>query len=48
MSSWSNSTRFAGMQYATNFAVRPNLVTYPLLDFRGNSGTAKQYRDIFK
>ncbi|KJV62153.1 hypothetical protein [Rickettsia amblyommatis] len=28
-SSWSNSTRFAGIQYATNFAVRPNLVTYP-------------------
>ncbi|MFV9932536.1 MAG: hypothetical protein AB8V27_04350 [Rickettsia slovaca] len=37
VSSWSNSTRFAGIQYATNFAVRPNLVTYPLLDFRGKS-----------
>ncbi|HJD60153.1 MAG TPA: fimbria/pilus outer membrane usher protein [Rickettsia endosymbiont of Omalisus fontisbellaquei] len=35
--SWSNSSRFAGIQYATNFAVRPNLVTYPLLDFRGKS-----------
>jgi len=34
---WSNSTRFAGVQYATNFSVRPNLVTYPLLDFRGKS-----------
>ncbi|QCS24308.1 hypothetical protein FEC77_03790 [Rickettsia parkeri] len=37
VSSWFNSTRFAGIQYATNFAVRPNLVTYPLLDFRGKS-----------
>ncbi|WP_232048154.1 fimbria/pilus outer membrane usher protein [Rickettsia conorii] len=37
VSSWSNSTRFAGIQYATNFVVRPNLVTYPLLDFRGKS-----------
>ncbi|WP_041472500.1 hypothetical protein [Rickettsia rickettsii] len=37
VSSWSNSTRFAGIQYTTNFAVRPNLVTYPLLDFRGKS-----------
>ncbi|WP_241773689.1 fimbria/pilus outer membrane usher protein [Rickettsia asembonensis] len=36
-SSWSNSTRFAGIQYTTNFAVRPNLVTYPLPDFRGKS-----------
>jgi len=35
--SWSNSSRFAGIQYATNFAVRPNLLTYPLLDFRGKS-----------
>lgn len=34
---WSNSTRFAGIQYATNFSVRPNLITYPLLDFRGKS-----------
>ncbi|WP_187145808.1 hypothetical protein [Rickettsia peacockii] len=37
VSSWSNSTRFAGIQYTTNFAVRPNLVTYSLLDFRGKS-----------
>lgn len=37
MFSWSNSTRFAGIQYTTNFAVKPNLVTYPLLDFRGKS-----------
>ncbi|KJV57721.1 putative p pilus assembly protein FimD [Rickettsia felis str. Pedreira] len=35
-SSWSNSTRFAGIQYTTNFAVRPNLVTYPLLVLEGN------------
>lgn len=34
---WSNSTRFAGIQYATDFSVRPNLITYPLLDFRGRS-----------
>jgi len=34
---WSNATRFAGIKYATNFAVRPNLLTYPLLDFRGKS-----------
>ncbi|HJD56332.1 MAG TPA: fimbria/pilus outer membrane usher protein [Rickettsia endosymbiont of Pyrocoelia pectoralis] len=35
--SWSNASRFAGIQYATNFTVRPNLITYPLLDFRGKS-----------
>lgn len=35
--SWSNSSRFAGIQYTTNFSVRPNLITYPLLDFKGKS-----------
>ena len=34
---WSGATRFAGVQYATNFAVRPNLITYPLLDFSGTA-----------
>jgi len=34
---WSGSTRFAGVQYSTNFAVRPDFVTYPLLDFAGQA-----------
>lgn len=34
---WSSSTRFGGIQYATNFAVQPGIVTYPLLDFVGDT-----------
>ncbi|MFY9589893.1 fimbria/pilus outer membrane usher protein [Rickettsia endosymbiont of Halotydeus destructor] len=34
---WSNSTRFIGLQYATNFSIRPNLITHPLLEFAGKS-----------
>lgn len=34
---WSGSTRFAGVQYATNFAVKPNFTSYPLLSFAGVS-----------
>jgi len=35
--SWSSSTRFAGLQYATNFAVRPDLITHPLENFKGTA-----------
>lgn len=34
---WSSSTRFGGIQYATNFAVRPDLVTHPLMAFKGRA-----------
>jgi outer membrane usher protein FimD/PapC len=34
---WSSTTRFAGIQYATDFDIRPNLVTYPLIDFSGRA-----------
>jgi len=34
---WSGSTRFAGIQYSTNFAVKPDLITHPLMDFSGRS-----------
>ncbi|WP_341792874.1 MULTISPECIES: fimbria/pilus outer membrane usher protein [unclassified Rickettsia] len=34
---WSNSSRFIGLQYATNFSIRPNLITHPLLEFAGKS-----------
>jgi len=34
---WSGSTRFAGLQYATNFAVRPDFVPFPLANFTGSA-----------
>lgn len=34
---WSGSSRFFGIQYSTNFSVRSNLVTYPLIDFNGRA-----------
>jgi len=34
---WSGATRFAGIQYATNFNTQPNLVTFPLPVFRGKA-----------
>jgi outer membrane usher protein FimD/PapC len=34
---WSSTTRFAGIQYATDFSLKPNLVTYPLVDFSGRA-----------
>jgi len=44
--SWSSSTRFAGIQYATNFDVDPSLVTYPLVDFTG-SATIPSTLDVY-
>lgn len=35
--SWGRSIRFGGVQYGTNFALQPDLITYPL---QGFSGTA--------
>jgi outer membrane usher protein len=34
---WGRSLRFAGIQYSTNFALRPDLVTYPLPTFPGSA-----------
>ncbi len=36
-SEWSSSTRFFGIQYATDFSIRPNFITYPLVDFAGRA-----------
>ncbi len=32
---WSGSTRFGGVQYSSNFAIRPGIITRPLIDFNG-------------
>ena len=34
---WGRSLRFAGVQYGTNFALQPNLITYPLQAFSGTA-----------
>ncbi|MBM3466371.1 MAG: fimbrial biogenesis outer membrane usher protein [Alphaproteobacteria bacterium] len=34
---WSGSTRFIGLQYSTNFSVRPDLITHPLASFQGRA-----------
>ncbi|RYE05710.1 MAG: fimbrial biogenesis outer membrane usher protein [Rickettsiaceae bacterium] len=34
---WSGSSRILGIQYATNFAVKPGLITHPLVDFVGRT-----------
>lgn len=34
---WGRSARFGGISYATNFATRPDLVTYPLPTLRGEA-----------
>lgn len=34
---WSGATRFIGIQHTTNFALRPDLITRPLLDFQGKA-----------
>lgn len=36
-SDWSGSTRFLGVQYATDFSVRPDLVPFPLANFVGQA-----------
>lgn len=33
---WSGSTRFLGIKYGTNFSIRPDFITRPLLAFSGN------------
>lgn len=43
---WSSSSRFAGLQYATNFDIDPGLVTYPLIDFAG-SATLPSTIDVY-
>ena len=34
---WAGATRFAGIQLATDFSTRPNIITYPLPEFSGRS-----------
>ncbi len=34
---WSGSTRFIGVKYATNFSLRPDLITRPLISFSGRA-----------
>ena len=34
---WSHSVRMAGLRISRNFSVRPDLVTYPLLDWNGSA-----------
>jgi outer membrane usher protein len=34
---FNGATRFAGIQYATNFSTQPNLITFPLPAFRGEA-----------
>ena len=34
---WSNSARMGGLRISRNFAVRPDLVTYPLLQYSGTA-----------
>ncbi|OZI67681.1 fimbria/pilus outer membrane usher protein [Bordetella genomosp. 4] len=34
---WSNAVRMGGLRFSRNFAVRPDLVTYPLLNFNGDA-----------
>lgn len=34
---WTNAVRMGGFRFSRNFAVRPDLVTYPLLNFSGDA-----------
>lgn len=43
---WGNAVRFAGVQYSTNFAVRPGLITLPLQSF-GAQAALPSTVDIF-
>lgn len=36
---WSNVTRMGGLQISRNFSIRPDLITYPLLDYTGVAST---------
>lgn len=43
---WSGATRFAGIQYATNFNTQPNLVTFPLPGYQGEAAIPSKV-DVF-
>lgn len=43
---WSGATRFAGVQYATNFNTQPNLVTFPLPGYQGEAAIPSKV-DVF-
>ncbi len=32
---WSSSTRFGGVQYSSNYAIKPSIVIHPLINFNG-------------
>lgn len=36
---WSNATRMGGLRISRNFSIRPDLITYPLLDYTGIAST---------
>lgn len=36
--SWSNAARLGGIQFSHNFSMRPDIITYPLPEFRGEVG----------
>lgn len=44
--SWSNSVRLGGVQFARDFSVRPDLVTYPLPAFSGQAAVPSSV-DLF-
>lgn len=43
---WSNSVRMGGLRISRNFSVRPDLVTYPLLQYSGTSAVPSSV-DLF-
>ncbi|ESN31298.1 TPA: fimbria/pilus outer membrane usher protein [Klebsiella variicola] len=43
---WSNSVRMGGLRISRNFGVRPDLVTYPLLQYSGTSAVPSSV-DLF-
>lgn len=43
---WSGASRFAGIQYATNFNTQPNLVTFPLPGYQGEASIPSKV-DVF-
>ncbi len=48
---WSNSVRMAGLRISRNFSVRPDLVTYPLLNWSGSAavpGTVNLFVNGYK
>lgn len=43
---WSGATRFIGIQYSSNFSMRPDLITFPLLDYT-NTATLPSSIDVY-